>query len=110
MLGLGEFSTTNDTNEGGDVLGDLNLARREKFSVFSGQWSVVSGEDWRAFFCQCGVELRWGVLRVSFLATVERGKPQGVSGVGCRVSGVGCRVSGILACCFVGGKGLVGRF
>ncbi len=75
----------------------------ETRKVFSGQWSVVSGEDWRAFFCQCGVELRWGVLRVSFLATVERGKPQGVSGVG-------CRVSGILACCFVGGKGLVGRF
>ncbi len=44
MLGLGEFSTTNDTNEGGDVLGDLNLARREKFSVVSGQWSVVSGQ------------------------------------------------------------------
>ena len=44
MLGLGEFSTTNDTNEGGDVLGDLNLARREKFSVFSFQWSVVSGQ------------------------------------------------------------------
>gem|GEM_PF-2846837 len=42
MLGLGEFSTTNDTNEGGDVLGDLNLARREKFSVFSFQFSVFS--------------------------------------------------------------------
>ena len=71
MLGLGEFSTTNDTNEGGDVLGDLNLARREKFSVFSFQWSVVSGQwsvvsgQWCADGELFSVSVRWnrtGVL------------------------------------------------
>ena len=74
MLGLGEFSTTNDTNEGGDVLGDLNLARREKFSVFSFQWSVVSGQ-WSV------VSGQWCADGELFSVSVRRNGTGGVLGV-----------------------------
>ena len=77
--------------------------RREKLSVVSCQLSVVSGQ-WGAL---AGLFLSvWGGTEVGCFESVFFGHRRTRKAAG----GVGCRVSGILACCFVGGKGLVGRF